>query len=105
MHYFLFGLVSFSRQAAITQVEKLVFSFLDCYTTFSIKSYGKRILLVNDLLFLYPVAISKKTNQFSIKTLHIKNYLEKVSTCLYTLTYSVYALNKFCGAKKQSLEV
>jgi len=106
MHYFLFGLVSFSRQAEITQAEKLVFSFWDCSSIFSISSCGKRIPLVKDLLFLYPVAISKKI-LINLVFIHytLKKCLEKVLTCLYTLTYSVYALNKLCGAKKQSLEV
>ena len=57
--YFLFDLASFSRQAASTQAEKLVFSFLACSSICSIRSWGKRITLVKDLLFLYPVAISK----------------------------------------------
>ena len=58
-NYFLSALASFSRQAASTQAEKLVFSFLACSSICSIKSWGKRIPLVKDLLFLYPVAISK----------------------------------------------
>ena len=106
VNYFLFGLVSFSRQAEITQAEKLVFSFWDCSSIFSISSCGKRIPLVKDLLFLYPVAISKKILiNLVFKHYTLKNCLEKVLTCLYTLTYSVYAPNKFCGVKKQSLEV
>ena len=106
IYYFLFGLASFSRQAEITQAEKLVFSFWDCSSIFSISSCGKRIPLVKDLLFLYPVAISKKILiNLVFKHYTLKNCLEKVLTCLYTLTYSVYAPNKFCGVKKQSLEV
>ena len=106
MHYFLFCLLSFSRQAAITQAEKLVFSFWDCSSIFSISSCGKRIPLVKDLLFLYPVAISKKILiNLVFKHYTLKNCLEKALTCLCTLFYSVYAPSKFCGVKKQSPEV
>ena len=106
MHYFLFGLFNFSRQAAITQAEKLVFSFWDCSSIFSISSCGKRIPLVKDLLFLYPVAISKKILiNLVFKHYTLKNCLEKALTCLCTLFYSVYAPSEFCGAKKQSPEV
>lgn len=106
VNYFLFGLVSFSRQAEITQAEKLVFSFWDCSSIFSISSCGKRIPLVKDLLFLYPVAISKKILiNLVFKHYTLKNCLEKALTCLCTLFYSVYAPSEFCGAKKQSPEV
>ena len=55
--YFLSDLASFSRQAASTQAEKLVFSFLACSSICSINSCGKRIAFLSDLLFLLPVAI------------------------------------------------
>ena len=55
MHYFLFGLFNFSRQAPITQAEKLVFSFLDCSSIFSISSCGKRISLRFDLLVSFAI--------------------------------------------------
>ena len=55
MHYFLFGLASFSRQAEITQAEKLVFSFWDCSSIFSISSCGKRISLRFDLLVSFAI--------------------------------------------------
>lgn len=55
--YFLSNLASFSRQIAMTQAEKLVFSFLACSSICSIRSWGKRIAFLSDLLFLLPVAI------------------------------------------------
>ena len=55
VNYFLFGLFNFSRQAAITQAEKLVFSFLDCSSIFSISSCGKRISLRFDLLVSFAI--------------------------------------------------
>ena len=104
--YFLFDLASFSRQVAITQAEKLVFSFLACSSICSIKSWGKRIPLVKDLLFLYPVAISKTILINSVfEHYTLKNNIEKVLTCICTLIYSVYAPNKFIRLKKQCPEV
>ena len=55
VNYFLFGFVSFSRQAEITQAEKLVFSFWDCSSIFSISSCGKRISLRFDLLVSFAI--------------------------------------------------
>ena len=55
--YFLSALASFSRQAASTQAEKLVFSFLDCSFICSISSCGKRIFLSLEQLLLRPVAM------------------------------------------------
>nr|WP_267363429.1 MULTISPECIES: hypothetical protein [unclassified Gilliamella] len=55
--YFLSNLASFSRQVAITQAEKLVFSFLDCSSICSIKSWGKRISLRFDLLVSLAILI------------------------------------------------
>lgn len=42
---YLSGLFSFSRQVAITQAEKLVFSFFACSSICSMSSWGKRISL------------------------------------------------------------
>ncbi|OCG24711.1 hypothetical protein A9G11_03395 [Gilliamella sp. wkB108] len=55
--YFLSNLASFSRQVAITQAEKLVFSFLACSSICSIKSWGKRISLRFDLLVSLAILI------------------------------------------------
>ena len=40
VNYFLFGLVSFSRQAEITQAEKLVFSFWDCSSIWTSENFS-----------------------------------------------------------------
>jgi hypothetical protein len=104
--YSLFDLANFSRQVAITQAEKLVFSFLDCSSICSIKSWGKRIPLVKDLLFLYPVAISEIILiNLVFKHYTLKNSIEKALTCIYTLFYSVHAPNEFIRLKKQSPDV
>lgn len=58
--YFLSDLASFSRQVAMTQAEKLVFSFLACFSICSIKSWGKRISLRFDLLVSFAIFIPKK---------------------------------------------
>nr|WP_297223975.1 host cell division inhibitor Icd-like protein [Gilliamella sp.] len=58
--YFLSNLASFSRQVAITQAEKLVFSFLDCFSIRSINSWGKRISLRFDLLVSFAILIIHK---------------------------------------------
>ena len=96
MHYFLFGLFNFSRQAPITQAEKLVFSFLDCSSTCSIKSCGKRIAFLFDLLFLLPVAIIRShtcSTVFAHYTL-ISNK-QKVLTWGHTLKYSEHTPREY----------
>ena len=101
MHYFLFGLFNFSRQAPITQAEKLVFSFLDCSSTCSIKSCGKRIAFLFDLLFLLPVAIIRShtcSTVFAHYTL-ISNK-QKVLTWGHTLKYSEHTPRKYARSIK-----
>lgn len=70
--YFLFDLASFSRQVAITQAEKLVFSFLACSSICSIKSWGKRISLRFDLLVSLAILIIQISLVWAIYT-KIKN--------------------------------
>ena len=70
--YFLSNLASFSRQVAITQAEKLVFSFLDCSSICSIKSWGKRISLRFDLLVSLAILIIQISLVWAIYT-KIKN--------------------------------
>lgn len=95
--YFLFDLASFSRQAASTQAEKLVFSFLDCSFICSISSCGKRIFLSLEQLLLRPVAIF---NLFNLRYLYLYytviNIDKKDLTCKYTLIYIVGTLIE-CG--------
>ncbi|OCG31339.1 hypothetical protein A9G45_00475 [Gilliamella sp. HK2] len=66
--YSLFDLANFSRQVAITQAEKLVFSFLDCSSICSIKSWGKRISLRFDLLVSFAILIIHKLLMRTIYT-------------------------------------
>ena len=94
MHYFLFGLFNFSRQAAITQAEKLVFSFLDCSSIFSISSCGKRISLRFDLLVSFAILDIHKLLVRTIYT-KVKNknsvdmYGQNKIYCTDTLNFNI----------------
>jgi hypothetical protein len=104
--YFLSNLASFSRQVAITQAEKLVFSFLDCSSICSIKSWGKRIAFLSDLLFLLPVAIFIPKRCLLVCRHYTRSLNNKKDlTCAYTIKYSEHTPNKFIRLKKQSPDV
>jgi hypothetical protein len=104
--YFLFDLASFSRQVEITQAEKLVFSFLACSSICSIKSWGKRIAFLSDLLFLLPVAIFIPKRCLLVCRHYTRSLNNKKDlTCAHTVKYSEHTPNKFIRLKKQSPEV
>ena len=105
-NYFLFGLLSFSRQAEITQAEKLVFSFLDCSSIRSINSWGKRIAFLSDLLFLLPVAIFIPKRCLLVCRHYTRSLNNKKGlTCAHTIKYSEHTPDEFIRLKKQSPEV
>ena len=89
--YFLFDLASFSRQVAITQAEKLVFSFLACSSICSIKSWGKRISLRFDLLVSFAIFIYRISLVRTIYT-KIKNK-NSVDMCGQNKIYCTDILN------------
>ena len=106
VNYFLFGLLSFSRQAEITQAEKLVFSFLDCSSIRSINSWGKRIAFLSDLLFLLPVAIFIPKRCLLVCRHYTRSLNNKKGlTCAHTIKYSEHTPDEFIRLKKQSPEV
>ncbi|WP_238786519.1 hypothetical protein [Gilliamella sp. ESL0250] len=86
--YFLSNLASFSRQVAITQAEKLVFSFLDCSSIRSINSWGKRISLRFDLLVSFAILIIHK---LLIRTIYTKTKSKNsVDMCGQNKIYCTY---------------
>ena len=98
--YFLSSLASFSRQVAITQAEKLVFSFLDCSSIRSINSWGKRIAFLSDLLFLLPVAIFIPKRCLLVCRHYTRSLNNKKGlTCAYTIKYSEHTPDKFIRLK------
>ena len=104
--YFLSNLASFSRQVAITQAEKLVFSFLDCSSIRSINSWGKRIAFLSDLLFLLPVAIFIPKRCLLVCRHYTRSLNNKKGlTCAHTIKYSEHTPDKFIRLKKQSPDV
>ncbi len=89
--------LSFRPHASSTQDEKLasgfsVFSRLMLASISSITSWGKRIPLVSDLLFLYPVAILKSpikcicTIRENINIKRIDVFMHQRLRCLCTLS-------------------
>ena len=68
--YFLSNLASFSRQIAMTQAEKLVFSFLACSSICSINSCGKRMSLRFDLLVSFAIFIYRISLVLSTDNIH-----------------------------------
>ncbi|OCG44733.1 hypothetical protein A9G35_11585 [Gilliamella sp. Choc5-1] len=104
--YFLSNLASFSRQVAITQAEKLVFSFLDCSSIRSINSWGKRIAFLSDLLFLLPVAIFIPKRCLLVCRHYTRSLNNKKGlTCAHTIKYSEHTPDEFIRLKKQSPDV
>jgi hypothetical protein len=104
--YFLSNLASFSRQVAITQAEKLVFSFLDCFSIRSINSWGKRIAFLSDLLFLLPVAIFIPKRCLLVCRHYTRSLNNKKDLmCAHTTKYSEHTPNEFIRLKKQSPDV
>ena len=104
--YFLSSLASFSRQVAITQAEKLVFSFLDCSSIRSINSWGKRIAFLSDLLFLLPVAIFIPKRCLLVCRHYTRSLNNKKGlTCAHTIKYSEHTPDEFIRLKKQSPDV
>ena len=104
--YFLSSLASFSRQVAITQAEKLVFSFWDCSSIRSINSWGKRIAFLSDLLFLLPVAIFIPKRCLLVCRHYTRSLNNKKGlTCAHTIKYSEHTPDEFIRLKKQSPEV
>ena len=99
--YFLSNLASFSRQVAITQAEKLVFSFLDCSSIRSINSWGKRIAFLSDLLFLLPVAIFIPKRCLLVCRHYTRSLNNKKGlTCAHTIKYSEHTPDEFIRLKK-----
>lgn len=90
---YLADLANFSRQVAITQAEKLVFSFFAIASICSISSWGKRIFFNCDLLFLLPVTIIQS---LMFKLLGLINSNKKWLTCLHTKLYiGIYTPNEY----------
>lgn len=95
---YLAELANFSRQVAITQAEKLVFSFFAIASICSISSWGKRIFFNCDLLFLLPVTIIQP---LILKVLRLTNSNKKRLTCLHTKLYiGIYTPNDYFRSYK-----
>ncbi len=93
--------LSFRPQASSTHAEKLAPGFSDLsHSTLSsiasISSLGNRIPLYEDLLFLFPVAITRLCCSHSVCIHHTrKNGTKKVLTCLHTTAYSLLEIGVY----------